>query len=306
MALLRRPRFQRSPSALPFQLTHRDSELIERVFEHRFLNSTQLITLVHGSRQQTLRRLQRLYHHGYLDRPRCQIDLFHQLGTRPMIYGLGKMGARILLAANGSQQMPVRWSARHSSARRIFLDHTLRVADVVIAFEVACRNYDGVQFIPATQLQFPRTFGAAAPVRWSVSFAGEEITVVPDAVFALDVRTENRSERIYYFLEADCGTMPVIRKKLRQTSLWRKLLAYEATWSQGIHRTALGIDRFRVLTVTTNRPRAEHLRETSLRLQRGHGLFLFTDQDSLIGAADLFGLHWHTAKPSPVSTTLLG
>jgi hypothetical protein len=36
----------------------------------------------------------------------------------------------------------------------------------------------------------------------------------------------------HFFLEADRGTMPVTRWTLSQTSFFRKLLAYEATWTQ--------------------------------------------------------------------------
>ena len=305
MALLRRPRFRRSSAALPFQLTQRDSEIVRRVFDHRFLNSRQLIRLLCGSRQQTLRRLQRLYHHGYLDRPRCQIDHFHQLGTRPLVYGLGSIGARMLRTADDTRRAIVRWSTRYPATKRVFLDHALRVADVVIAFEIACRNHDGVRFVPPNQLPLGKSISDAAPLRWKVSLAGEEMTIIPDAVFGLDLAGENGSELIHFFVEADCGTMPVIRKGLRHTSLWRKLLAYEATWSQGVHRTALGINRFRVLTVTSNRARLEHLRQASLRLERGHGLFLFTDASSLSKADDLFALQWRTAKPFPTTSAVL-
>jgi len=188
----------------------------------------------------------------------------------------------------------------------MFLDHTLQVADVLIAFELASRQNGDVTFVPTGQLSLTNASPDSSPARWNVSFAGQEITVIPDAVFALDVaRDVGRCERIYYFLEADRGTMPVIRKKLNQTSLLRKLLAYEATWSQGVHRTLLGVERFRVLTVATNRARVEHLRSACSRLQRGHGLFLFTDLAALHRSDDLFSLSWSTAKSSAQTSTLL-
>ncbi|HEX8077376.1 MAG TPA: replication-relaxation family protein [Chthoniobacterales bacterium] len=306
MAIVRRPRFQRFAVAYPFQLTTRDIDIIRRIARHRFLNSVQITQLVSGSHQQTLRRLQALYHHGYLDRPRCQIDHFHQLGTKPMVYGVTRRGARVLNAGNDVQAQQRRWTLNNAMATRMFLDHTLQVADVMIAFELACRRAARATFVRADELSLTSVFEDSASFRWNVSFAGEEITVIPDAVFALDLeRDDGRRERVHYFLEADRGTMPVIRKKLRQTSLLRKLLAYEATWSQGVHRAVLGIDRFRVLTVTTNRTRVEHLRGACSRLQRGHGLFLFTDLNALRCSDDLFSLNWSTAKHSPATGTLL-
>ncbi len=217
-----------------------------------------------------------------------------------MVYGLGSAGARLLGTEAGVFLQHSRWTARNTAAKRLFLDHTLHVADILIAFEKACESRQRVQFV-----RYPLSPSDSSP-RWTVSFAGHEITVIPDAIFAIDVQaSDSQRQRIHYFLEADRGTMPVIRKKLNQTSLLRKLLAYEATWSQGVHRASLAIDRFRVLTVTTSAARVEHLRKACSRLQRGHGLFLFADIGALRSASDLFSLEWSTAKPSAPTSTLL-
>ena len=63
------------------------------------------------------------------------------------------------------------------------------------------------------------------------------LRVLSDRVFALEI-DEQPDSRAYFFLEADRGTMPVKRQSLSQTSFFRKLLAYEATWSQSLHRRA--------------------------------------------------------------------
>jgi hypothetical protein len=61
-------------------------------------------------------------------------------------------------------------------------------------------------------------------------------------VFALEYPDHGgQPQRAYFFLEADRGTMPVIRKVLVQTSFFRKLLAYEATWTNKVHQRQLGI-----------------------------------------------------------------
>ena len=68
--------------------------------------------------------------------------------------------------------------------------------------------------------------------------------VVPDRVFALEYEGPGGElQRVHFFLEADRGTMPVVRTGLKQTSFYRKLLAYEATWTQKIHQRKLGINR---------------------------------------------------------------
>jgi hypothetical protein len=109
-------------------------------------------------------------------------------------------------------------------------------------------------------------------------------------------------QRAYFFLEADRGTMPVTRHTLSQTSFFRKLLAYEATWTNKVHQRYLGIPRFRVLTVTTIAARVNTLLAACSELKRGHGLFLFADQSVL--EKDLFSPVWHNAKTGKLSPLL--
>ncbi len=68
--------------------------------------------------------------------------------------------------------------------------------------------------------------------------------VAPNRGFALEFITRGKpTVRVHFFLEADRATMPVVRPTLTRTSVRRKLLAYQATWSQGLHRTCGGFPR---------------------------------------------------------------
>src|ERR1039458_1273684 len=96
--------------------------------------------------------------------------------------------------------------------------------------------------------------------------------------------------------------MPVVRQKLSQTSFYRKLLGYEATWTNKVHQRHLGIPRFSVLTVTTIAARGKLLLEACFQLKRGHGLFLFADQSVL--EKDLFSPVWHSGKTGELSPLL--
>ncbi len=82
MTFPRRPRFRRAEKLPPMRLTPRDEEILRAVFRHRFLRSNQIARIVSGSRQQLLRRLQSLYHHGYLERPRCQLARARSITAR--------------------------------------------------------------------------------------------------------------------------------------------------------------------------------------------------------------------------------
>ena len=90
--------------------------------------------------------------------------------------------------------------------------------------------------------------------------------------------------------------MPVTRANLEQTSFLRKLLAYEATWKQKIHQRDFGIQRFRVLTVTTNSDRVRGMIDACQQLKQGRGLFLFTCAETFEKTADFFTLLWLTAR----------
>ena len=151
-----------------------------------------------------------------------------------------------------------------------------------------------------------KTKNRGEPFRWSVHLADRtQLGVIPDGVFALEFENQPKErKRVLYFLEADRATMPVERRNLARSSFVRKLLAYEATWTRGLHQSRFGFPRFRVVTVTTSAARVGSLSEACRELSRGHGLFLFTDIASLAVHPDLLTLPFqsgHTGK----SATLL-
>ena len=88
-AKARRPRFSRTAPD-PIQLTTDDIAIIGHVARHRFLRSTHLARLIpHRSYKKLIERLAALYHNGYLDRPRAQLDAYARSGSAPMVYALG-------------------------------------------------------------------------------------------------------------------------------------------------------------------------------------------------------------------------
>lgn len=296
MESIRLPRFNRVPNLPPIQLTIRDREIIGQLHRNRFLSSSHILSLTGGSPQQTLRRLQLLYHHGFLERPRAQIDYYHRGGSRHIVYGLGNKGAAVVEHDHGITIHPERWGEKSRSVGRIYLEHALSVSDVTVAFELACRENGRIRLITGRELLHSSNGNQPPqPFNWNVSVNGTSLGLIPDRAFGLDFGDECRN-RAYFFLEADRGTMPVKRAGLTQTSFYRKLLAYEATWSQSIHRTRFGFHRFRVLTVTTSAERVDSLVNVCRQLEHGHGLFLFTDRSSIAKPPGVFGPIWRTAR----------
>jgi hypothetical protein len=193
------------------------------------------------------------------------------------------------------------WGEKNRAVGRIFLEHALLVSDVMVSLELACRKHGGIRLLYEDQLAL---HSERQPFQWRVKVqGGVRLGVIPDRVFALEYAGENgQPERVHFFLEADRGTMPVMRSGLTQTSFYRKLIAYEATWTQKIHQRRLGIHRFRVLTVTTVAARVTSLLEACSQLKRGHGLFLFADRTVL--EKDPFSAVWRRGKSSETAGIL--
>ena len=290
----RLPRFKRVVTVASFRLTERDHKIIRLVHRHRFLRSDQIIALIGGSAQNLSRRLQWLFHHGYLERPRAQLQYYERSGSQTIAYGLGNNSSSLLQHDSGSPSAS--WGEKNRAIGRMYLAHALLVSDVMVALELACRQR-GIRLLHEDELNLP----VEAPLHWRVKIRdGTKLGVIPDRVFALEYPDQNdQVQRVYYFLEADRGTMPVVRQKLSQTSFYRKLLAYEATWANKVHQRHLGIHRFRVLTVTTSAARVKSLLDACSRLPRGHGLFLFADESVL--QKNLLSAVWYCGKAAVMS-----
>src|SRR5580692_5622154 len=98
---VRLPRFRRASEPPAFRLTEDDVEIIRQVAQHRLIRSTHIASLVGRSLDRTNERLRLLFHAGYVDRPRAQLDRFPTDGTAPMVYALADRGARLLCKREG-------------------------------------------------------------------------------------------------------------------------------------------------------------------------------------------------------------
>jgi hypothetical protein len=294
----KRPRFTRAETPPAFQITDRDVEIVRQVAQHRFLRSTHISQLLAASHKKILERLSPLYHAGYVDRPRAQLE-YHVRGggSAPLVYALGNRGARLLAERDGYDNADVDWAHKNRETGREFISHTLAVADVRVALSLSCRVRGGISLQSTQQLlaSLPvETRTAPNPWAWRVRVqhngALTDIGLLPDHVFAL-VLPDGR--RRAFVVECDRGTMPVERSTLDQTSMLRKFLAYEGSRKQGLHTTRFGWKAFRTLIVTADAERAYNMRtliERSPAL-KGSPLFLFADRSTL-STSDILSHPW--------------
>jgi len=305
---VRLPRFRPDPDRVrAAKITARDYQILEAIYRHRFLRSSHIVGLVEGSGQQILRRLHRLFHHGYVTRPRCQLDFFHAAGSTPMVYGISNKGARVLPAhvpGLDPKHSRTDWTAKNNSVQQIYLHHALLVSDIMVAMEIAFRNHPSVQFIPLERL-FPHR---ARPITWRVESRSRKSSgIYPDAVFALEaLNASGELKRCHYFVEADTGSMPIERKPSSKASSFAgKLELYSETWRQKLHRTELGIQRFQLLTVTISPKRAKQIAAVAGKIWHGPGIFLFTDLAAIsksAGCGSIFHHRWFTAHSGAEDT----
>src|ERR1044072_6231908 len=114
-------RFERS-DLQPLLQTAWDLDLLRAVQRNRLLRSTHLIALGRRSRQATLRRLQRLFHAGYLDRPLGQLT-WSERRSEPMGYARGGREAEALPRAEGRPPTAARWDTKNQRLSRMVLAH---------------------------------------------------------------------------------------------------------------------------------------------------------------------------------------
>lgn len=302
MSSPRLPRFSRVVLTHPIRITDRDREIIRLVHRHRFLRSSHFTSLVKGSKQQIVRRLQLLFHHGFLTRPRAQLQYFGRGGSHEIVYGLGNKGAR-MLENEGVQLKHLRLNEKNDGVGKIFLEHALLVSSIMVAVELAAKATGSVAVVHGDALKHIRPGGRPASFSWRVTTqSGDRLGLIPDRVFALTRNEQSGgSGRSYFFFEADRGTMPVFRENLLQTSFFRKLLAYEATWKTGLHEELFGFRRIRVLVVTTSPSRMASLINACSKLKSGHGLFLFCDQLTLECHGNIFKAPWKNGRGDTTS-----
>lgn len=307
----RAKRFERQPDTLPEpRLTSRDVAILRHVSRHRFLNSQQIMQLV-GESPRIVRRLQSLFHAGYLDRPRAQLTYYASSGSSPLVYALGRKGAQVIADTEHDHDEAYRWTLKNKRAGQVFVQHTIEAADILVRLQKATAKSSQVKLVTAEEIiaESPTaTLEMRTPTKLTVDVAYKEkryrLSVIPDGMLALEFRDDIEApERSNFFLELDRETMPVMRKSKslgkegRQTSLLSKFLTYYAVWRQGLHKERFGWENFRVLTVTTSKKRVDTMIAAVKEITDGRGssLFLFTDQEAL-GDKNILDIAWRSGK----------
>src|SRR5580704_11563368 len=149
----RRPRFKRASEPPAFRLTDDDVEIVRQVAQFRFVRSTHIALLVKRSLDRTNDRLLRLFHAGYIDRPRAQLDYYPTVGSAPITYALADRGARLLRERAGIKVANPEVSRKNREARRPFIEHQIEIVNFQVALQRAVRNHPGVRVISPIEIK---------------------------------------------------------------------------------------------------------------------------------------------------------
>jgi hypothetical protein len=285
------PSWQRVENPPPIQLTNRDKQIILAVYRYRFINAQQIEALLfppdqekgRSRKQACQRRLQRLFHHGFVTRIPLPIVL--GAGRAPYVYALDEHGADIVAVELGIDRPNVAWTPSDNQVKPLFLDHVQAINTVRVVVERlrVCRGVTVVRWLNEGALQ-AKEMKDKLPYRMH----GARMTrIIPDAYFALAVSPD--APAAHFFLELDQGTM--------SNSRWRdKILAYLHFRQSGRSEKYFATRNFRMLTVTTSIRRLENLKRTTEKAQGGqHFWFTTKDQISLWNPESLLTLGWHVA-----------
>jgi DNA-binding Lrp family transcriptional regulator len=300
---LRRPRFRRASEPPAFRLTKDDVIIIRQLAQHRFLRSIHIAALVGRSIDRTNDRLQRLFHAGYIDRPRAQLDYYATSGSAPIVYALAGRGARLLIERDGIEFANVEWSRKNREAGRPFIEHQIELMNFFVALECAVRERSDVCLIRPVELsaEFPnQPFSGRNQFRLRAAFVQDgishRVSVVPDLAFGLKFTDGSRR---CFMVEIDRGTMPIVRSDIRQTSFERKMRTYIGAHSARQHEKQFGWKNFRVLTVTTDEHRMNSMMEALRALgssgSAGTLLFMFATRRELL-SCDPLAYRWQDAR----------
>lgn len=302
----RAPRFRRAAEPPAFRLTDDDVAMVRLLARHRFLRSTHIAALVGRSLDRTNDRLSKLFHAGYLDRPRAQLDYYPSAGSAPFVYALADRGARLLIE-RGAGLGNLEWSRKNREAGRPFIEHQVEIMDFYVSLQLAAGARSDLRLIHPDEMarNIPdQSFTDRNPFSLSVRLqhhgSVHEIGIVPDLVFGLMFADGSRR---CFMVEIDRGTMPVTRSDIRQTSYERKMRSYLTAHAARQHERHFGWKTFRVLTVTTDEARLRSMREALHRLHVPHSpgapLFFFAARSDLQGA-DLLKHEWSDGSGRPV------
>lgn len=269
------PSHQRVSDPSAMRLTERDRSVLLSVYRCRVLTSHQIEVLhfppksakVRSLRSACQRRLQKLFHHQFLDRILQPVILGE--GRMAYAYALGPRGADVVASSLDVDRDEVGWKPKDNRLGPLFLDHTIAISDVRVVTQLLVRQHtwQKVSWIAELTLK-SEAYQSKMP---SYLENGRVVRVFPDAYFT--VALPNMEQPAHFFLEIDQGTMT--------TGRWAdKMRGYMEFRSSGASLRYFNTGNFRVLAVAPSEKRLSNLKRATENVS-GKTYFWFTTADEI-------------------------
>lgn len=285
----------------PFRMRSRDFEIVRAVAAMRCLTTLQIEALFfappRAKRRGTLplgsnrkintrcqRRLQQLFHRGYLYRDELPQRLSE--GRRPLVYFLDHAGAR-LLAEQGED---FDWQPEMNDVGHPFIEHTLATNEIRVAMTIgaAAHGYVLTNWIDDSSLKSRHTkdyVTVKGPQGGSL-----KVAIVPDGYCCMDIGTHVA----HFFIEADRGTVVGQSERWGRRDFSRKVRAFNTYIDAGKFEERYGGRGMRILVVTTGKTRLENLKRV-IESAGGRRRYWLTTFDALRPDSVLTKRIWRVA-----------
>ena len=312
-------RFERDPNAPNVVPTARDDEVFRLLAEFRYLRTSHIQALTGRSKRTLDKRLALLFHNGYLQRIHPGTEIGAKKNAE-YIYRLGRRGAkRLPKYREGGSRLP-----EPIDPNPLFFTHDMLVVDFLIRARLACENSGGKyrfisqdEYLAQASLHEPKR----NPLLLDAPTIKNEHTT-PDGLCGIEFREIEKEDgypKMHFFLEADRGTEPGIRRKKESrgrklSDVQRKYVVYNdyrVYYSKKEHASAreFPFANFKVAFVTISEDRVENLvhklrdlvpaRPNERPGQRG---WLFTSKENLFHSDQSFFDHlWLNGQGDRVS-----
>jgi hypothetical protein len=299
--------FERPKTPREKRIAERDVALLRNIMRLRLASAAQLAALDGGSKQKVERCLLALWENGLIERPEAQVAYRRiQNGSRSLIYGLTRKGARYLRKHGYDTQRPLLdgIDKERGSGWR-FIDHSVGISEFFVRLELAARGREDLRVLERAEILEDAPGGKASKriqLRARIPLGSFHRTnaVIPDGFFGLRFMPEEHEA--YFMYEKDRGEMPVVRyKNLHGTFMAKKFATYLEANRQRQHIDELGIPNFRVLVETTTGERVHQMLEALEELTQGKGsnIFLFAEEEVLL-RSNALDVEWTSGKREKV------
>lgn len=248
--LNRRSRYKRQPSGRNVQITNRDLDILTLMYRYRYLTSQDLIAFFKPkSSKRFTERLGKLFHDaGLLDRPKEQ---WERAGAHyaHSVYELSSKGKRFLLEKRKEPLHAVIFAKDRPDSASPQFKHVLRINQVILEAELETLDEPHQRFVSLGEIQqkqlakgkeFKLEFPVTIPISKANLHTVHRTTVKPDGLYGIEYF--DREQKLYRFFAVEVElSSPAKRKTLKNSSSFKKQLAYDAATKSGSYKSTLGV-----------------------------------------------------------------